>query len=169
MRPRIFIRGCVRPSISPSVGQSIGPLVGPSIGPSIRQSHTSWNHAKMPFSTKVTISTSEDASYAVYTALFFFTTQWIKQNMEMFFTALNILRNRPPSLATMVLFSWYSGLNSCTTCLSIRSFPSTAHSMLATHWLVQSCAQPRSLFVCLFIILFSSSWKYVPFSICSEP
>ena len=31
----------------------------------------SWNHTEMPFSTKTTISTSEDASYAVYTALFF--------------------------------------------------------------------------------------------------
>ena len=54
MRSRISIRGCVRPS------------VGPSVGPS----HMSWNHTKVRFLTKTTISTSEYASYAVYTALF---------------------------------------------------------------------------------------------------
>ena len=49
MRSRISIRGYVRPSVRPS--------------------HTSWNHAKVPFLTKTTISTSENASYAVYPAL----------------------------------------------------------------------------------------------------
>ena len=47
MRSRISIRGYVRRSVRPSV----------------RPSHTSWNHAKVPFSTKTTISTSENASY----------------------------------------------------------------------------------------------------------
>ena len=41
-----------------------------SVRPSVRRSHTSWNPAKVPFSTKITGSTSENASYAVYTALF---------------------------------------------------------------------------------------------------
>ena len=43
MRSRISIRGYVRPSVG--------------------RSHTSWNHAKVPFLTKTTISTSENASY----------------------------------------------------------------------------------------------------------
>ena len=59
MRSRISIRGCVRPS------------VGPSVRPSVRPSHTSWNRAKTPFLITTTISTSENASYAVYPALFF--------------------------------------------------------------------------------------------------
>ena len=51
MRSRISIIGYVRPSVRPS--------------------HTSWKHAKVPFLTKITITTSENASYAVYPALFF--------------------------------------------------------------------------------------------------
>ena len=58
MRSRISIIGCVRPSV---------PL---SVRPSVHWSHTSWNPAKVPFSTKITGSTSVNASYAVYTALF---------------------------------------------------------------------------------------------------
>ena len=46
------------------------PSVHPSFGPSIGRSHTNWNPAKVRFSTKITGSTSENASYAVYTALF---------------------------------------------------------------------------------------------------
>ena len=46
MRSPISIKGCVRPS------------------------YTSWNHAKVPFLTKTTTSTSENASYAVCPALF---------------------------------------------------------------------------------------------------
>ena len=42
MRPRISIRGCVRPSVRPSVGPSVGPSirrsVRPSVGPSVRWS-----------------------------------------------------------------------------------------------------------------------------------
>ena len=53
MRSRSSIRGCVRPSVRPSVCRS----------------HMSWNHEKVPFLTKNTISTSENASYAVYPAL----------------------------------------------------------------------------------------------------
>ena len=49
--------------VRPSVGQS----VHPSVRPLVRPSHTSWNHAKVPFLTKTTISMSENASYAVYT------------------------------------------------------------------------------------------------------
>ena len=40
-----------------------------SVRPSVGRSHASWNPAKVPFSTKITGSTSENASYAVYTAL----------------------------------------------------------------------------------------------------
>ena len=40
MRPRISIRGCVRPSVGPSVGLSVGPSVGPSIGSSVGQALT---------------------------------------------------------------------------------------------------------------------------------
>ena len=47
-----------------------GVSIRPSVCPSIGQSHTSWNPAKVQFSTKITGSTSENASYAVYTALF---------------------------------------------------------------------------------------------------
>ena len=36
---------------------SVRPSVRPSVGPSVRRSHTSWNHAKVPFFTKTTIST----------------------------------------------------------------------------------------------------------------
>ena len=43
MRSRISFRGFVRPSVRPS--------------------HTRWNNAKVPFLTKTTISTSENASY----------------------------------------------------------------------------------------------------------
>ena len=43
--------------------------VCPSVRRSVHPSHTSWNHAKVPFSTKTTISISENASYAVYPAL----------------------------------------------------------------------------------------------------
>ena len=57
MRSRISIRGCVRP------------YVRPSVHPSVHRSHTSWNHAKMLFLIKTTISTSNNASYAVYAAL----------------------------------------------------------------------------------------------------
>ena len=64
MRSRISIRGCVR--------LSVGPSARPSVRPSVRRSHTSWNHAKVPFLTKNTISASENASYAVYPALFCF-------------------------------------------------------------------------------------------------
>ena len=35
MRPRISIRGCVRPSVRPSVGRSVRPSVGPSVHPSV--------------------------------------------------------------------------------------------------------------------------------------
>ena len=49
MRSRISIRGYVRPSVGPS-----------------------WNHAKVPFLTKTTTSSSENASYAVYPALFYY-------------------------------------------------------------------------------------------------
>ena len=49
---------------------SVRRSIGPSVRPSVRQSHTSWNHAKVPFLTKTTISTSKNASYAVYPALF---------------------------------------------------------------------------------------------------
>ena len=51
--------------VCPSVRRSVGPPVHRSVGPSVRQSHTSWNHAKVPFLTKTTISTSEN----VYPAL----------------------------------------------------------------------------------------------------
>ena len=56
MRSRISKWGCVRPSV----------------GWSVRPSRSSWNHAKKPFLTKITASTSENASYAVYPALFLF-------------------------------------------------------------------------------------------------
>ena len=59
MRYRICIRG----------------YVGPSVRPSVHRSHTSWNHAKVPFLTKTSISTNENASYAVYPALFY--KRWI--------------------------------------------------------------------------------------------
>ena len=40
MRPRISIRGCVRPSVGPSVGtsvrRSVGRSIGPSVGPLVR-------------------------------------------------------------------------------------------------------------------------------------
>ena len=52
--------------VCPSVHRS----VRLSVGLSVRPSHTSWNRAKVPFLTKTTISTSENASYAVYPALF---------------------------------------------------------------------------------------------------
>ena len=51
--------------------ERVCPSVRPSIHPSVHRSHTSWNPAKVPFSTKITGNTSENASYAVYTALFF--------------------------------------------------------------------------------------------------
>ena len=54
MRSRISKRGCVCRSVGPSVGRS----------------HTSWYPAKVLFSTKITSSTSVNASYAVHTALF---------------------------------------------------------------------------------------------------
>ena len=53
MCPLISIRGCVHLSVCRLV----------------HWSHTSWNHANVPFLTKTTISTSENASYAVYPAL----------------------------------------------------------------------------------------------------
>ena len=62
MRSRISIRGCVRPSV--------GPSVRPSVCPSVGRSHTSWNPARVTFLARITSSTGENASYAVYTALF---------------------------------------------------------------------------------------------------
>ena len=50
MRSRISIRGSVRWSVC--------------------RSYASWNYAKVPYLTKTTTSTSENASYAVYPALF---------------------------------------------------------------------------------------------------
>ena len=76
MRSRISIRGCVRPSVRPSV----------------RRSHTSWNLAKPPFLTKSTGSTSENASYAVYPALFFL--MW-KMATCAFLLALTFIPNTP--------------------------------------------------------------------------
>ena len=67
MRSRISIKGCVCPSVLLSVG--------PSVGWSVRRSHISWNHAKVPFLTKTTFSTSKNASYVsglVHFCLFFF-------------------------------------------------------------------------------------------------
>ena len=49
-----------------SVGPSVRRSVRPSIGRTVRPSHTSWDHAKVPFLTE----TSRNASYAVYPAWF---------------------------------------------------------------------------------------------------
>ena len=59
MRSRISIRGCVRPSVGPSVGLSVRRSVGHTRAETMQ---------KWRFLTKTTISTSENASYAVYPA-----------------------------------------------------------------------------------------------------
>ena len=58
----LYKRSC--PSVRRSVGPSVGPYVRPSVG------HTRVEILQKPFSTKITGSTSVNASYAVYTALF---------------------------------------------------------------------------------------------------
>ena len=60
MRPRISIRGCVRLSVRRSVCRS----VGRSVGPSVRDAFV-----KM---TENGVMQDGDASYVVYTALFYF-------------------------------------------------------------------------------------------------
>ena len=58
MRPRISIRGCVRPSVRRSVGRS----VGPSVGPLVRNAFVKI--------AENGVMQDEGASRAVYPALF---------------------------------------------------------------------------------------------------
>ena len=62
MRPRISIRGCVRPSVRPSVRWSVGPLVRWSVGPLVRDAFVKI--------AENGVMLDGDASYVVYTALF---------------------------------------------------------------------------------------------------
>ena len=80
------------------------PSVGRSVRPSVRRSHTSWNLEKVPFLTKTT-STSENASYAVYPALFsflfslFLSLLWIPLSFVLHsFRCFNLFRCIPESL-----------------------------------------------------------------------
>ena len=55
------------------------PSVRRPVRPSVRSSHTSWIHAKMPFLTKTTISTSEDGLvYMIF--LLRFSSKMVKRN-----------------------------------------------------------------------------------------
>ena len=63
MRPRISIRGCVRPLVSPSVG----PLVGPSV------------HDAFVKIAENGVMQDGDASYVVYTALFYTCSKKLKK------------------------------------------------------------------------------------------
>ena len=54
-------------------------FVHPSVCPFICWSHPSWNHAKVPFLTKTTSRTSENASYAVYPALLKLLMAWFER------------------------------------------------------------------------------------------
>ena len=60
MRPRISIRGCVRPSVRASVGRS----VHPSVHPSVRNAFVKI--------AENGVMQDEEASDVVYTALFLF-------------------------------------------------------------------------------------------------
>ena len=125
MRSRISIRGCVRPSVRRSVCWSVRP------------SHTSWNPAKVRFSTKITGSTSENASYAVYTVLF----QLSIQRLEIWGMAGRLIL-----ISKMVQGH----------CSSVYFFAQTTHLVCQLCTACFTHALLRSL-ICLLIHLISSS------------